>query len=251
MLIQHPALQGATEHYADMSTHKPLRVVAQLRPGAHVVSYDPVNLDSLLCWAVMHEATQGAGLPNTPEPYALPAPLSVLWRNDDYLPLYAAQSFYPVGESASDVHYYHKRAPEGQFSKPNAKDGSMRIETIKGRWMERRIPVPTFTTLEIEAFCVGDANENARLLHLVSHVGKRRATGMGEVAAWRVSCASEFKVWRDWPEGRKLVKSLPFAAASALKLECAGEVSLCGWTPPQWLPSAQLAGWREGAAVVS
>ena len=55
----------------DTDTHEPLEIRVEL--ATPPVFYQPPMLDALLAWSVVHEATQGKGLPETPEPYFIPA----------------------------------------------------------------------------------------------------------------------------------------------------------------------------------
>lgn len=247
-MIDYPSLIPYADRYQQLR-HEPLRVIATLRPGAHIVNYDPICLDGILAWAVVQEATEGAGVPHTNDPYCLPVPLATLWRSDDGYPLHASTSLYPVGVvHADDIHYYHKRAPTGEYSRATSKHG-LSIPIRSGRWMERRIPVPTQTTMALEALCIGNQSEIQRLLAYVSHIGKRRASGMGEVAAWDVAPVDQFVLWREIDGERRLARSIPQAAGPALDIRTIDAPALVGWTPPQWHPVLQRVGWREGTVL--
>ncbi len=255
-MIQHASLMPYKERYAGMS-FEPLCVVLELVPGSRLAGYDALNLDNLLARAVVDEATQGRGLPNTPEAYELPVPLQCLWRSPDGFPLWAATPFAPVGLSVKDIAYWHKRVQSGRWT--GTKRGTFSIRSTQGRWMERRVPLPNLLAGEFSATCVGNAEEMSRLLTPFANVGKRRSCGFGEIRRWRIRVAS-------WPlaangerapewmlvEHGLLTRSLPGLALGLLPI---GQVpeglpAPVGWTPPQWKPSLFAPGWWAGTRVV-
>lgn len=224
-----------------------LRVLAHLAPSTQIVNYDQINFDNLLCAAVVEEAWNTVGAWGwQARPAALPCPLTTLWRDERGLSLYAAGLMQPLGASTRDVVYHHKRAPRGAYSRGNSKDGGLRMETNKGRYMERQIPMPTLAVQTLECFCVGDPAEIARLLENISHLGKRRGNGFGAVERWEIQPARHFASDCVCDTGGIWKKALPMAAASALGIAPEGALSLVGWTPAQWNPATFLAGWRAG-----
>lgn len=240
MLYDYPALQPYAERYAALQ-HVPLRVVATLRDGAPLAAYDPVNLDNLLARAVVHQATRGALLPESPTPYALPVPLKCLWRSEQGLPLWACTPFRPEGQGVGDVTYWHKRAQPGTWTK-----GSLNFRN--GRWMERRVPLPTIICQRWVAEAEGDPQEVARLLRGLAFVGKKRSQGLGEVESWTVEPLESFALVRD---GR-LTRALPLLAVSLLggAMPEGGTVPVA-WTPPQWMPRLFVPGWWPGTRVLA
>lgn len=239
MLNEYPAFASYAERYATLD-HVPLRVVAILRDGAPLAAYDPVNLDNLLARAVVQEATGGALLPESSTPYALPLPLRCLWRSADGLPLWASTPFRPEGQNVADVTYWHKRAQPGVWTKGN-------LNFRNGRWMERRVPVPTIICQRWVADAEGDPHEVARLLRMVAFLGKKRAHGFGEVASWMVEPLESFALVHD---GR-LTRAMPLLAVSLLGGALPeGESVPVAWTPPQWMPRLFLPGWWPGTRVL-
>lgn len=246
-MIEYPALMPYADRYEDIEGEA-VRVVLELVPGGRIAGYDPLNLDNLLARAVVEEATAGRGLPNEPGAYRLPVPLRCLWRSPgglplpEGLPLWAATPFYPVSEGVPDVVYWHKRAQSGQFT--GTKSGRFSIRPTQGRWMERRVPLPTVVADVWEAWCIGDAQEIARLLRPIAWVGKKRSIGFGEVRQWRFERGGGFWLVR---EGR-LARSMPALALDALLpgQRFAEEPAPVGWTPPQWKGSLFEAGWWPG-----
>jgi len=226
-----PALAGHQERYHDLAG-VPLRVIAELVPGTRVVNYDPINLDNLLARAVVDEATGGRGLETLDDGwYWLPVPLRQLWESADGLPLYAATVFRPDGGQTEDRDYWHKRAQPGGWTR-----GA--LNPRNGRWMERRVPMPTLVAERLVAEAIGDPDEVARLLAPLSHISKRRGSGFGAVARWRVEPA-DFDLVRNGlltrplpVEAWELLGSLPTAAPAPI-----------GWTMPQWRPALFRPGW--------
>lgn len=243
-MIDYPLLQRYADRYGGVKG-EPLRIILHLVPGSRIAGYDPVNLDNLLARAVVDEATHGLGLPSTPEAYRLPVPLVCLWRSPEGLPLWAATPFFPASDHALDVAYWHKRAQTGELT--GTKTGRFAIRATQGRWMERRVPLPTQVCDTWQAWCIGDGEEIARLLRPLTHVGKKRSTGFGEVSRWRIEPAQSFELVHD---GR-LMRAMPAMAAAQLLpwYRMSEEPAPVGWTPPQWKPSLFAPGWWPGTLV--
>jgi hypothetical protein len=237
-VINHPALAPYAERYATLDM-VPLCVTAELLNP--LGGYDFPHLDNLLAWAVVEEATRGAGLPPSAEPYDLPLPLRCLWRDPESdLPLWASTDLLPAGGGARDVSYWHKRAVTPAMIRRN-------VRTTQGRHKERRTPLPTVAALTWRAEAIGDAREVARLLAFLGpHIGKKRGQGLGAVARWRVEVAQGFALG----EAGYLRRPVPLAALDGATTSGA---SFVGWTPPYWLPAGQGwalptgAGWTEEA----
>lgn len=232
--------------YRSIAT-EPLRVKLYLKPGSRLAGYDPLWLDNLLAWCVVQEATNGAGVPDHTKPYKLCAPLKCLWSSIDGLPLWAATPFSPAGVHGRDITYWHKRAQSGEWT--GTKRGSFTISTTNGRWMERRVPLPTTVAEWWEATCIGNVEEIGRLLQMVTFVGKRRAMGMGEVDHWVIE-SGEFALHED---GR-LTRPLPAEFFAMDMSTCdglypVGDPAPVGWTPPQWKPSLFRPGWWMGTEL--
>lgn len=242
-MIDYEALRPYRARYAALEC-APLRITLRLRPGGRLAGYDPLNLDNLLARLVVVEATAGRGLPPSDEPYCLPVPLRCLWRSPEGLPLWGATVFSPLGPNGPDVAYWHKRAQTGVWT--GTKTGRFGIASTAGRWMERRVPLPTVVCDTWTADCVGNAAEIARLLALCGFVGKRRTNGFGEVETWAVEPLAEFALVRD---GR-LTRPVPAAAVELLGHERPeDEPAPVGWTPPEWKPSLFRPGWWSGQPV--
>lgn len=242
-MIEYPALAPYKSRYESMD-YQPLQITLELVPGSSLAGYDMLNLDNLLARAVVDEATQGRGLPNTPDAYDLPVPLQCLWRSPNGFPLWAATPFAPAGFTAHDIAYWHKRAQSGRWT--GTKRGTFAIRSTSGRWMERRVPLPTTIAESFVATCIGNAEEIARLLEPFAHVGKRRTNGFGAVHRWLVAPADSWRMVVD----NALTRALPSLAVGLLGGQMPeGQPAPVGWTPPQWKPSMFAPGWWPGTAV--
>lgn len=243
-MIDYPALAGYAERYAAMAT-EPLRISLVLRRGSRLAGYDPMNLDNLLASCVVNEATGWRGLPNSEEPYILPIPVKRLWEAPNGCPLWATTVFRPLGQAVGDVAYWHKRHGEmGHFT--GTKRGTFAIRSTSGRWMDRRVPLPTQIADCWVAECEGNALEIGRLLEPVVHVGKRRSIGFGEVDYWLIEPIERFDLMADG----KLTRPLPGLAVHLLDgMMPEGAPSPVGWTPPEWKPSLFAPGWWSGTPI--
>lgn len=244
-MIEYPALQPYSERYADMEM-RPLTIRLYLEAGSQLAGYDPLHLDNLLARCVVDEATQWQGLPAEHNiGYALPVPLQCLWRDSRGYPLWAATPFVPAEGAEGDVWYRHKRQQSGRWT--GTKRGTLRLSATSGRWMERRVPVPTVVAPYWEARCIGNAIEIGRLLDHLSQVGKERSRGMGVVERWEIEPTDTFRLVG---EDNELTRSLPMGAVELLNgWMPTGAPAPVGWTPPQWLPGLFAPGWWSGTPV--
>ncbi len=242
-MIDYPALSSHILRYERLDA-VPFRVTLRLVRGSHIAGYDPLHLDNLLARCVVDEATEGRGLPNAEDAYTLPVPIICLWHSDDGLPLWAATPFRPVGMAVRDVAYWHKRQQSGAWT--GTKSGRFSMPPQAGRYMERRVPLPTTLCETWTADALGDPREALRLLQSIAYVGKRRSNGFGEVREWRVEPLAQFELVQDGA----LVRPLPAGAVALLDgATPAGSPAPIGWTPPQWKPSLFSLGWWAGTPV--
>lgn len=223
---------------------RPLRVTLHLQPGASLAGNDALQLDNLLARRVLDVAIPDRGpLDDTPLGYEFPIPLRVVWRADDGLPLYAATPFVPVGTTATDIAYLHKRQQTGAWTRGGRAGFAPR--PASGRWAERRQGIRSVLAEAWTADCIGHQDTIAELLRAVVHVGKKRGHGFGAVARWEIA---PIPAWHLVRAGR-LTRPVPALAATRWSLCVEGEPALVGWTPPQWKPSLFRPGWWAGARV--
>lgn len=224
--------------------------------GSAMAAYEPVNLDNLLGFGVVLEATQGQLLGDPPPGcagWSMHLPLAMAWESPEGLPLWNSTVFWPCPSPGSravgDVLYFHKRMPLGIWAKGDAKTGRLGgMNGATGRWMERRTPIPVTLCDTWEARCVGHRVTVERLLSLISFVGKKRNVGLGEVKRWEILSAesSGSILVRDGV----LQRPIPVDAANQLGIEIDEAPSRIGWTCPQWKKSLSGDGWQAGAKVI-
>lgn len=243
-MIDYDLLRPYHERYAGLAM-EPLHITLELRVGSSMAGYDLLNLDNLLARCVVDEATAWEGLPNADtDAYLLPVPLHCLWRDPRGLPLWAATPFVPFGTVVRDASYWHKRQQSGEWT--GTKRGTFTITATKGRYMERRVPLPTTVASAWEATCIGNLEEIGRLLEPLTHVGKRRSNGFGAVRRWVIREVEVFSLVEDG----KLSRPLPGLAVSLLDgMFPQGAPLPLGWTPPQWKPMLFAPGWPTGTRV--
>lgn len=146
------------------------------------------------------------------------------------------------------VSYWHKRSQRGNWT--HTRRGRFVITNMTGRYVERRIPMPTRLASRWVAWAVGNRDEIARLLGMLTHVGKRRGIGYGEIRRWIVRPVPEFSLVR---EGA-LMRAMPLKAIEEMAewpsgMVPEGQPSLVGWTPPPWKSSLFALGWWAGTPV--
>lgn len=234
-MIRLPELEELTASYAALPM-EPMRVIASLKQHSHLVAYDQMYLEGILAWCVVRLATGGRGVVDTPLPYWIPLPLDVAaWI--DGMPLWRSSVFLAEDRAESDTVYHHKRIINARHS------SNGNLKTNVGRWMERRVPVPTQVTPtnRYVAYAVGHIETVARLLDYIAFLGKRRNIGFGEVAQWTIEACPPNDVFvRDGA----LAHALPAAYEHDYPIDSAP--TLVGWTPPAWKPSLQRLGWPVG-----
>ena len=211
-----------------------------------VIAMQPITLDGLLAWTVVHEAE---GTARDKIPFAkrtdfafIPVPLKLLWKDETGGPLWCASFFEPDVVLGTDVEYFHKRAPDGHRTKSKNPE-AFGVRGITGRWADRRTPFPVVLTRQMEALAIGDIEEVRRLLLPVTHVGKKTAEGFGAVKEWRVE-PEDISVVDCLVRDGKLLRNVP-VGAGLIKTDEPPEV--LGWAPPYWNPAFYGEGWRFGA----
>ncbi len=148
-----------------------------------------IALDGLLAWAV-----------------ALRDQLPPAYTADEIIPIEIPVQKEPEGRfhlcsfSVSETDHYSTRWVQ---RRPVIKEAQMLGRSIRsiqinaGLSKAFRIPMETrhLKGDYLYWYCIGDRTEIERLLELITHLGKRRGIGLGEVRKWRV------KRTTPWPEG--------------------------------------------------
>lgn len=247
-----------------MNTYIPLQLYADLYPAlemsplvitctlaafSQVITYQHIHFDNLLASTVVQEAQHDCYWEWEDEAKPLPVPLKVLWESNSGLPLYASSSMYPVGDVFNDVTYFHKRVPTGEWSRTN-KSGKVQLSPVRGRYMERRIPFRTSIIHKLQARVIGNADEIARLLEKITHIGKKRSAGYGEVCEWEITEAKLRDVDCLVKNG-KLARPIPAWCTESLKIDINAPMVMVGWSPPQWNPAGFEMGWPFGTKTAN
>lgn len=223
-----PGLEPYWCKYTDdeyQSKMRPLRIGVQIE--GVLTGYHSIQIDSLLSRLVVDEAMDGDRLDNSGTPYLLPIPLKLVWQQPvTELPLWAANALEPSAGSKSISVWWHKRFIKENFVSHETKYKKSDIAPNKGRFKEKRVPLPAQTAKSWMADCTGDPNEIARLLQKCVSIGKKR---LAMVVEWTVSEVDEFEFSRPLP-----VEYLQ----TDLDIE---KTIYCGWTPPYWasIPEVQ------------
>lgn len=208
------------QRYSDpvfRSEMEPLRVV--IETAGIVAGYDPPTLDGLLARCVVDEALGGHGLDGTGAPYVLPVPLHLLWTcPDTKLPLWACNHLAPAGPGDAISVYWHKRSIRPEHARQQK--GQPQPYSIKGRYKEKRVPLPARTETLWWADCIGHRDEVERLLRTVDSIGKKRMATVTALSV--VPLEDRFRMNRPVPVTY-------FDPSTQLQ----GRV-YTGWTPPYW-----------------
>ena len=200
------------------------------------VLYDMPTLDGLLARAVVEKATHGKGLPETPEPYAIPLPLQLFWTcPDTEAPLWNATQFFEMDAQGTEAEHWHKRGYKPKFLKPGRNGKPHNANFQNGPHKEYRMPMQIYKCLHYRAFCVGSLTDIAELLKSITAIGKKRSQGYGIVKHWKLKQIESFA----YTHQNRLIKTFPCAYPDkpALKTGVVFNIYETAWTPPYWLPT--------------
>lgn len=211
-----------------------LRITCLLASPA--VSYHGLHLDGILAHALVERDTAGAMLPQTPEYVPCELPLRCVWRSAASVPLWASTDLLPEAEAANDVIYLHRRALEPHMTAASMKTG-------KGRYKERRSPLPAIVTHRLVAYADGEAQEIVSLLQRVTSIGKKRIVA-GVVREWIIEEIDEFSFTDG--EGRAL-RPLPHLYIYGEERDDGSPV--LGFSPPYWHIATRARCVPTGAQV--
>ena len=140
-----------------------------------------LHLDSLLGTCVLNSHPKAPVFSNG-FPAVVPLPLELAWVSADGKPLSVCSELRAQGDALRAPFYWHKRYPEDRAHL--SKKGKL-PNTRAGRWKEYRVPLSGVVAPEFRATCIGNAEEVARLLSYMTHVGKKVGYGFGRVL-WSV-----------------------------------------------------------------
>jgi hypothetical protein len=159
---------------------RPLHVVASI-PGGIALPHGPMALDGILA------ATEARrlGLPSAmTEDEVVPIEIPVAREPGGRFHLCS----FSLGEfEEHDLHWINRRYP---IPEAQAMAGAKfkRIQISSGPCKSYRLPLEVgyLKGAKLEWYCVGDEQSICELLSGVTHVGKKRGVGNGEVREWKV-----------------------------------------------------------------
>lgn len=192
-----------------------------------------VHLDALLAWAVCHLDCRPPAL-DEEQLADVEIPVSMSDCGRYYL---ASASVSTVRQR--ELRYVHKRFPAEWWQALGGGKSAQRVQTNAGPSKGFRVPVEA-TFLEGDVltwWCAGVRDDVARLLDVVTHVGRRRAVGEGEVRSWTVEPCTP------WGPGFPVVdtEGRPLRHLPADEGLVTGDhlMRIGTLTPPYWMASAE------------
>lgn len=139
---------------------------------------------------------------------------------------YYACSFAEVEWQGGETQYWHKRNTVYEQTRHVGK-GS--IDLGKGKTKAYRTAMFTLQSNRLTWYAVGDATWLAERLPMVTSIGKKRNTGHGMVANWRIEeIEQDFSLSKDG----KLMRSMPLADLNPIPLNT--RITYYGLRPPYW-----------------
>lgn len=200
-----------------------------------------LHLDSLLGTSVLNAHPRAPYFGKSGFPVVVPLPLELEWVSEDGKPLWVCSELRGQGDMMRAPFYWHKRYPEDRAHLSK----KVSAKTRAGRWKEYRIPMSGVDVPEIRAACIGNAEEVARLLSFITHVGKKIGYGFGRVE-WTVDVLDA-----DEEMIREVCMNVRPVPAKYL-MEAEGELSMSegsGWSRRSFSPPHWYAPWWDLAVV--
>lgn len=181
-----------------MRTFQNLRITAYLLDG-RIATYDGyLPLDSMLAYAKIrseHPEWMEAGIcPEDISNRFIQLPLAKVNAGTKYW--YWACSFACFKPLKESSRYWHKRFDQ-ELAEEYVNFGKRRgtVNVKSARYKNYRMPLTIILTPKIDWYCVGDAREIAKLLPLITHIGKKPAQGLGAVKKWEIAAIEEDLSW--------------------------------------------------------
>lgn len=160
---------------------EPLLIRAELfEPVIPAEPRGALHLDSLLGTRVL-DSHPKAPVYSNGFPSVAPLPLELEWISEEGRPLWVCSELRAQGDVLRAPFYWHKRYPQDRAHLGT----KVRAEARSGRWKEYRMPLSGTVVPELRGVCIGNAEEVARLLSSLTHIGKKIGYGFGRVA-WSV-----------------------------------------------------------------
>lgn len=238
-IVPKDALAPLWEQYsAHNIPHESLRISCRLRSGV-VEHGEDINIDGILAYSVVQEALQGEHWGSN-EACDIPLPI-MQFMGEDGEWCYVASTLLPVGGYVHQNAHLHRRAHTGEFTASKRASGLV-INTVIGRYKERRTPVESIQTDELEAFALGNAEEIRRLLDHITHIGKRRAAGYGEVAEWTVEKVA-LEPYEILIKDNRLRRAIPQSITKGLAIDIEEPPQYIGVKPPYYTGLSKTFGY--------
>lgn len=223
-----PSLESYWKKYEQLQDEmRPLEIIAEVL--SPVAGYDNTMFDGLLARLVVDEATNGNLLDGKHSPYLLPTPLKPVWFSEIGLPLWAANALGPISSNQHITIWWHKRFIKEDHVELRKGIKKSAISKVKGRYKEKRTPMPAQTASEWRTTCIGHKEEIVRLLQKCAAFGKKRNA---IIRRWLIRDIEHFRFNRPVPV-QYIYEDKVFPLNMAQK----------SWTPPYWVGVPETRSW--------
>ena len=199
-----------------------LRIAARVPAG--LVASDPWSpaIDGVLAWSLVRERVGLDAMALTPDAEMAPVTDLPLERAEcDGLWWYCCSI--PEIEAAARSRVHLHRRFDRQAGEAWLTPAVKRLGLSAGAYKDRRMPRVLSVTGCVTWHAIGDAAEVLRLLRGVTHLGRDRARGRGEVAGWTGTPAGGAVAAR---------RRRPLPVAAAARLGLSGPTLPWGLHPP-------------------
>ena len=217
-----PKLTPIERKYSRLSK-EPLLIECYL--STPVAVYRWLFFDGILAYAVMEPFLDTI---NPSEDVAYYVPLPLERRGNEHWYWAASVSFYDKGVWSRTKWTKHYRDWQGD-------DHGYGV--LEFRY---DMPLPLLSTERLYFFAVGNKGEVEKLLQRITHIGKKRAYGYGNVKGWKVSTMGD-----DCSEvyNHMLARPIPI---SGCRYKVDGPKDYIGFRPPYWCPENFTECWLPG-----
>lgn len=207
-------------------TAEPFKVTCKLLDGRINSADGIINLDAILyhAWFLKNEpdVINGTAAPKK-ERYYMGLPLT---RTEDNRYL-ASLGFYK--QYSQSVEYWNKRPDFTHANNSKYLDAAGKIDTSAGQMKAYHFPQIIRTVSDIEFYGVGTIKKIKELLQYIPAVGKKPATGWGQVREWVVEPFGED--WGTFSSKYGLMRPMP---VGEFKPDRNYMVMDCQLSPPYW-----------------
>lgn len=220
-----------------------VHVTARLRSSVVWTAQFPAPLDGILA-AAARRRTLGANYGVVDDRHTDTLPLASTCRErtqhgrfaDKRWSWAASCAWWEPDTATEEVLHLHRRAwnpihAERVGITPEATPANTDI----GRWKPWRVPMVATVALDVHWWCLGDPDGIEDLLGDITHLGKKKAHGRGEVHAWTVEDLGD-PTWDRvmwFPDGR-ISRPLDVRNATALGLTDPPTTLWLATRPPYW-----------------